>query len=93
MTDIPNYTEYLKKVIDLRKKHAKFLHEGRFVGDDGFSAGPRVCAKAYRAADGSLGVAVWNLCHEPLTARITSEAGRDYYLELEADGVECVQID
>ncbi|MGI6168001.1 MAG: DUF6259 domain-containing protein [Eubacteriales bacterium] len=92
MSDIPNYAEYLKKIIALRKKYAKFLHEGRFIGDDGFTADPRVCAKAYRAADGSIGVAVWNLSHEPVVAKITNEAGRDFYVDLEADGVGFVQI-
>lgn len=95
MDDIPEYAGYIKKAIDLRKKHSKYLHYGTFIGDDGFAVvAPEghIRAKAYRAADGSIGVAVWNKLHEPTVGIISNEAGERFEIELESDGIGFIEI-
>ena len=61
--DIPEYTAYMKQVIGLRRKNEKYFHFGRFIDTDGFTLtgdAEDIEAKAYLAADGSIGVALWN---------------------------------
>lgn len=86
MEDVPRYAEYMKKIIELRKRYAKYLHEGSFIGDDGFSASGPVRAKAYRAADGSVGVALWNTSHEQITSVVTADGGGEHTAVIEPDG-------
>lgn len=93
MADVPGYAAYMKKIIELRKRYAKYLHYGKFIGDDGFTVDKgSIRAKAYKAADGSVGVALWNRRHEPVEAIIRSETGTDFKVELEADGAGFVEI-
>lgn len=59
--DIPNYAAYLKKVLALRKTYGEYFFHGTFVDEDGFTVSSRqFFQKAYKTADGRLGVAVWN---------------------------------
>jgi hypothetical protein len=93
MADVPEYADYMKKIISLRRKYAKYLHLGKFIGDDCFTVETgNVRAKAYRASDGSVGVALWNRRHEPVETVIRSEAGIDFRIGLEADGAGFVEI-
>ena len=60
-SDIPNYIEYMKQAIALRKEYSDYLIHGKFVDTDGFTvSAPQMRCVGYRAADGSLGVACWN---------------------------------
>ena len=54
---------YLKAVNLFQRKHTKYLLEGRFVDDEGFSlkAPAGVLAKRYVANDGTSAVLVWNM--------------------------------
>ena len=88
-SDIPNYTAYMKQIIDLRKENSKFFHYGNFVDEDGFACDKKVfCQKAYVAPDGSLGVAVWNYSDRDDTATYTNTAtGNAVTVTLKKDAV------
>lgn len=90
MSDIPNYAVYMSEVIALRKKHAKYLHYGKFTDRDGFtletSGDASVDGRSYLAADGSVGVALWNLKNAEADITVTIN-GRRIFLTVPADGV------
>jgi len=93
-SDIPNYTAYMKTVIALRKQHSKFFHYGKFVDEDGFTAtGKTFTQKAYRAEDGSLGIAVWNSSDKADTVTYTNtETGKTATVTLEKDAICFVEL-
>lgn len=93
-SDIPNYTAYMKEIIDLRKEHSKFFHYGKFVDEDGFHCDKRVFSqKAYVATDGSLGVAVWNSSGQLDTVTYTNDVtGNAVTVTLEKDAVCFIEL-
>ena len=62
---------YLKAVCLLQREHSKYLLEGRFADDEGFSAPMGdVIAKRFVAADGTSAVVVWNPGDRQVPVRI-----------------------
>ncbi len=63
---------YLKAACEFQQKHAKYLMNGRFVDDEGFTCkGTGLVAKRFVAADGSSAVCVWNTGVQPVVPEIT----------------------
>ena len=93
MSDVPNYAAYMKSIIELRRRYAKYLHEGKFIGDDGFTiVEGKARAKAYMAPDGSVGVALWNTKNEKATLTVKNTRGESFSVQLDADSVGFVEI-
>ena len=71
LSDIPQYTEYLKYLNALYHKYEKHLLRGRFVDTDGFTwNNPYVIVKGYLADDGTMAAAIWNPTGKPQTLDI-----------------------
>jgi hypothetical protein len=67
---------YLRAVIDLERRHADLLWNGRFVDTEGFEIeGNGIVAKGFRNGD-TLGVVVWNHTTQPQTVKL-QVAGHD----------------
>lgn len=93
-SDIPNYTAYMKTLIALRKRYADYFFGGTFVDEDGFTAKNGVFRqKAYRTADGRLGLAVWNDSGALATEIYTNkETGNTQTVTLDAEQVTFVEL-
>lgn len=93
-SDIPNYTAYMTKLVALRKQYSDYFFDGRFVDEEGFRAsGDAFRHKSYRAADGRLGVAVWNVSGETCTQTYTNtETGVEVSVTLGADEVGFLEL-
>jgi hypothetical protein len=77
LRDVPRYAAYMKTRIELRKKYAKHLIYGKYIDTDGFSVDDtRILAKGYRAEDGSLAVAAWNMSEGTVSFSITSDGNK-----------------
>ena len=77
LKDIPNYAAYLKQLNAVSTEYAEFVHEGRFVDTDGFTASnPCVLVKGWRNAKNELGFTLWNYTDQAQTTRITSDDGQ-----------------
>lgn len=79
----PEYGEYVKKLIDLRKRWSRFFYGGNFVSDTCFDLPPSVVMTEYRAGQETLQVFV-NKSGKPIRFRAGAAE-----IELEGDGVEC----
>lgn len=91
--DIPAYTAYMKKIIALREQHRDFFFDGRFIDEDGFTAdGGGFRNKAYRAADGRLGIAVWNPAGEGTVTYTNTETGKTVSVTLKTDEAAFVEL-
>ena len=74
--EIPNYTAYMQRALELRRANPEHLIRGKFVDTDGFAADhPALRCKGYLASDGSLGVACWNTAGESVSFTLTGENG------------------
>ena len=84
----------LKEIIELRKKYSKYFIDGLFVDEDGFlKSQDAFRQKAYRAEDGSIGIAVWNWSDKMDTVTYTSvETGKAITVTLEKDKVCFVEF-
>lgn len=70
VADLPDYAEYLKKLLDLKEEYREFFYEGRFIGDDPSLQKPLfITANIFEAKDGRRLLIVWN------------ESGNNYTLE------------
>ncbi len=94
LQDVPNYTVYMKEIIALRKSYSKYFTEGLFIDEDGFEKTKDTFRqKAYRAKDGSVGIAVWNWSDKMDTVTYTSvETGKAITVTLEKDKVCFVEF-
>ena len=93
-SDIPNYTAYMKKLIELRKNYTKYFNYGKFVDQDGFTVeGSGMTQRGYLAEDGSLGIAVWNNGDATATQTYTNiKTGKTETVTLEKDTVCFVEL-
>ena len=93
-SDIPAYTAYMKTLVALREKYADYFFEGRFADEEGFaSSGDAFRHKAYRAADGRLGVALWNISGQACSQEYTNlQTGTTKTVHLEKDAVGFVEL-
>lgn len=90
--NVPNYINYMKEVLKIRYANAEYLIRGTFVDDDGFTVdSPDIRAEGYRAADGSLGVALWNWGKETVTFTVKGE-NNSVTATLDADTVGFVKL-
>lgn len=65
---------YYKKVLTFQKKHSDLLMNGRFLADRDVkleASSKYVMANAFEAADGKLGVVVWNVSDEPVSYKVS----------------------
>ncbi len=91
LSDVPNYAAYLKRINDLRAQYSDFLLKGRFIDNEGFTLdNPAIVAKAYRAADGRIAVALWNAAAAAQNYCLTSAAGVEKRGELAPEGIAVV---
>ena len=93
-SDIPNYTAYIKKLIELRKNYTKYFNYGKFIDQDGFTVeGSGMTQRGYLAEDGSLGIAVWNNSDATATQTYTNiKTGKTETVTLEKDTVCFVEL-
>lgn len=93
-SDIPNYTAYMKQLIQLRQQYKKYFNYGKFVDQDGFTVeGTGMTQRGYLAEDGSLGIAVWNDSQTAATQTYTNkETGKSVTVTLEKDTVCFVEL-
>ena len=91
-SDIPKYTEYLKKLNALYREYAKYLLDGRFVDTDGFTWNNEyVYVKGYVAEDGTMAATVWNPTAEDQDVVITRN-GKETRLTIKAELATAVEI-
>lgn len=66
--------KYYKKVLTFQKEHAGLLMNGRFLAGRDVrleASSEYVMANAFEAADGKLGVVVWNVSDEPVSYKVS----------------------
>ena len=58
---LPDYAEYLKKLLDLKEEYREFFYEGRFLGDDPSLKKPLfITANLFESPDGRRLFVFWN---------------------------------
>ena len=94
LDDIPNYAKYLAHAVELRKQYADYFFDGTFVHTDGFKASENVFRHiGYRAADGRLGVALWNWSDADATVTYTNtETGKTVDVSLAKDEIGFIEL-
>jgi hypothetical protein len=79
LADIPNYTNYVRKLNGLLDQYADHLLKGRFIDDEGFTVDhPDIRAKAYQATDGSVAVVAWNPTDQQIICTIKQDWDPDH---------------
>jgi hypothetical protein len=92
LSDIPNYTAYLKYINSLREKYSDFLLKGKFVDNEGFSIdNTEILGKGYRSSDGRLAVALWNPTESSLIFTVSGN-GTTCVKQVGGNGIDVAEL-
>lgn len=77
LSDIPNYTAYLKELNTLYQQYGSYLLRGTFIDTDGFTNFNKlVFAKGWKNTQGSLAVTLWNPTGEEQQVKLETIGGQ-----------------